>query len=72
MITYTVLMVIVIGVLFLARKKIKWGVFAGGMVVAFLLLGTPIGGPLNEAVQTIAGATTEASNSILAGLGVDL
>lgn len=71
MITYTVLMLILAGVLFLARKKIKWGVFAGGMLVAFLLLGTPIGAPLTEAVQSVAGATTQAGNSILSAFGVN-
>lgn len=70
MITYTVLMLILAGALFLARKKIAWGVFAGGMAVAFLLLGTPLGAPLNEAVQSIAAATTQAGNSILSAFGV--
>lgn len=70
MITYTVLMVGLALVLFLARKKVKWGPFVGGIVVAYLMLGTPIGGPLNEAVRSIASAVQVAGNSILANFGV--
>lgn len=70
MITYTVLMAGLAIVLFLARKKVKWGPFVAGAVVAYLMLGTPLGGPLHQAVQSIASAVQVAGNSILAGFGV--
>lgn len=65
MITSGLFLLIVAVVLFLARAKIDWGGVCLGMFVAFLLLSTPLGGPLHEAVQAIAGAAQQAGNGLI-------
>lgn len=65
MITAGVFLLLIGLALFLSRKKVGWGSFGLGVFVALLLLSTPLGGPMHDAVDAIAGALRQAGNGLL-------
>lgn len=65
MITSGLFLLLVALGLFLSRKKIGWGSFVIGLLVALLLLSTPLGGPMHDAVDAVASALRQAGNGLL-------
>jgi nucleoside permease NupC len=62
---YTVFILVLVLLLIWQRKKIHWpGMFAG-IVLAVLLLGTPLGGPLNDMVHALASGFTQLGNDLM-------
>lgn len=70
MITQYVFLLLLAGVLFLARKKIEWPWTVAGMFIAFLLLATPMGAPLSRGSQAMGEGIRQAGNALLAMAGV--
>lgn len=65
MITFTVLMVAVLALLVLFRGRIEWGQFLLGVACAYLALGTFVGQPVLQFVQSTADAGQAAINQLL-------
>lgn len=62
---YTLMMIALVGLLIWKRKKIHWpGMFAG-IVLTVLLLGTPIGPPMQSMVHALAGGVEQAATTLL-------
>lgn len=64
MTSFTILMIIVAVLLIVLRRKIGWGSFALGVVVAFLLLGTPIGEPISRGMESVADTLQQGITSL--------
>lgn len=64
-ITHGVFLLIVAALLFVYRAKVAWGEVFLGIFLAFLLLSTPAGLPLQEAADGLAASIREAGNIAL-------
>lgn len=56
---YTVFMLVLVLVLLWQRKKIHWPGLLIGVVLAVLLMGTPLGTPLTDMAHALAGGFTQ-------------